>query len=138
MPTDRLKTGSDSVRSVNERGNQEGLDSHNHFVSNSCRVVLATADTWYLKRCSKDFVSSSWRSRLERQHRARVVRTSKVRVPIYPTVCGTGSNRNQRLYWICSPVSPMLVSKLISRAIVRAKIMVVSIYDIGNIYDSSF
>lgn len=45
MPTDRVKTGSESARSVNKRVNQEGPDSRNDFVSKSCRVVLSTADT---------------------------------------------------------------------------------------------
>lgn len=45
MPTDRVKTGSESARSVNKRGNQEGPDSRNDFVSKSCRVVLSSADT---------------------------------------------------------------------------------------------
>lgn len=68
MPTDRVKTGSESARSVNKRGNQEGPDSRNDFVSKSWRVVFSAVETF-----SISLVPRGWLGRLERQPRACVV-----------------------------------------------------------------
>lgn len=66
MPTDRVKTGSESARSYNKRGNQEGPDSRDDFVSRSCRVVLSTDDT-----CSISLISRTvLRARVARSVRA--------------------------------------------------------------------